>query len=132
MRLEVSGEVAPMNLAVFEADGHGRTYGDVLTAMRKELSAGLAVMNSAHAQLRMEDAERHFERPAITGVVLELEAIPAVRDILRKGDGRAERLKMALGAAARIVMEHRGWKKLGRKTAVGVGEFFKRAERYED
>lgn len=131
MKTDVSGDIAPMGLGVFEADKHGRTYQDVLTECRKELAAGLSVMNSARAQLRMEDSELHHDRPAISGVVKELEEVPGIREVLKKGGTRADRLKMALGTAARLVMEGRGWKKLGKKTAVGVGEFFTRAERYE-
>lgn len=128
---QIDKEAVPINLQVFEADDHGGTFGDILREARNELSAGLKVMNGAEAQRRMEYSELDHERPAIAGLIKELERVDLIRQCLAHRDTRADRLKMALGTAARIVMQGRGWRKTGRKTAVGVGEFFSKAERYE-
>jgi hypothetical protein len=114
----IDRDFVPINLQVFETDDHGCTFGDILRDpdARKALSLGLAIINSAEAQRRL---------------VNQIERVPAVRERLARRNTDADRLKMALGTAVRIVMERRGWRRTGRKSAVGVGEFFSRAERYE-
>lgn len=122
-----------ITLPVFEADDHGCTFGDLLgdPEARKALSLGLAILNSVEAQRCLEHSEDAHERPALSGVVKQIERVPAIRERLARRDVGSDRLKMALGTAVRLVMEGRGWRRTGRKTAVGVGEFFSRAERYE-
>jgi hypothetical protein len=72
-------------------------------------------------QRRMEDSEIHHDRPALAGVVRELESEPAVDRFLASRDPRrAKRLRQAIGVVVRIVMEQRGWKKTGKKGSLGV------------
>ena len=54
---------------------------------------------------RMEEAEVHHDRPALAGVILELETHPLFRDQFQD-----MRFRKALGAMVTFVMMSRGWK----------------------
>jgi hypothetical protein len=63
----------------------------------------------------------HHDRPALAGVVRELEAQPAIDRFLgSQHPRRTKRLRQAVGVLVRIIMERRGWKKTGRKGSLGV------------
>ena len=69
----------------------------------------------------MEDAETHHDRAALSGVVRELEAQPAVDQFLASKDPRrTKRLRQAVGVVVRIIMEQRGWRNTGKKGSLGV------------
>lgn len=121
-----------LSLEEFSGDMQGRTYADVIRSTPAALSNILAILSNPDVQRRLEDAERCHERPALAGAVKEIEADREARRVLcAKDPTRANRLRQATGAAVRIIMEGRGWKKTGRKGSVGVGEYFNKAERYE-
>lgn len=136
----------------FTEDRQGRTFADVLDDPEQPFDDVLAFFDDAERQRRMEDAETHHDRAALSGVVRELEAHPAIDQFLGSKDPRrTKRLRQAVGVVVRIIMEQRGWKKTGRKGSLGVranvvrGEktpgayhntgglafWFLRAERYE-
>lgn len=123
-----------MNLSFvdFCADSQGRTYADVIGRAPKALKEILLVLSGPDSQRRMVDSEIHHDRPALAGVVKTLESRPEVNKVMTGPDKKlAKRLRQATGAAGRIVMEGLSWKKTGRKGSVGVGEFFNKAEHYE-
>jgi hypothetical protein len=69
----------------------------------------------------MEDSEIHHDRPALAGVVRELESQPTVDRFLASQDPRrTKRLRQAIGVVVRIIMDQRGWKKTGKKGSLGV------------
>jgi hypothetical protein len=115
----------------FCQDGQGRTYGDVISGAPKALKELLLLVSEPDRQRRLEWAEEEMDRPALAGVALELGRQPAVAKVLEGEPNFAKRFRQVAGAAVRIVMEGRGWRKTGRKGAVGVGTHFSRAERYE-
>ena len=81
----------------------------------------LAFFNNAERQRRMEEAEIHHDRPALAGVIRELEAQPSIDSFLGTMDPRrTKRLRQAVGVVVRIIMERRGWKKTGKKGSLGV------------
>ncbi|HUT09280.1 MAG TPA: hypothetical protein VMY42_02195 [Thermoguttaceae bacterium] len=81
----------------------------------------LAFFDDAERQCRMEDAETHHDRAALSGVVRELEAQPAIDQFLAlKDPRRTKRLRQAVGVVVRIIMEQRGWRKTGKKGSLGV------------
>ena len=119
--------VLPMTRAVritregFLEDRQGRTFRDVLDDPEQPFDDVLAFFDDAERQRRMEDAETHHDRAALSGVVRELEAHSAVDQFLASKDPRrTKRLRQAVGVAVRIIMEQRGWKKTGRKGSLGV------------
>lgn len=107
--------------AEFLGDRQGRTFSDVLDDPEQPLDDVLAFFDDAERQRRMEDAEIHHDRAALSGVVRELEAQPAVNRFLASEDPRrTKRLRQAVGVVVRMVMEQRGWKKTGKKGSLGV------------
>jgi len=119
--------VLPMSRAVhitrneFLEDRQGRTFADVLDDPEQPLDDVLAFFDDAERQRRMEAAEIHHDRAALSGVVRELEAQPAVDQFLSSKDPRrTKRLRQAIGVVVRIIMEQRGWKKTGKKGSLGV------------
>lgn len=125
--MSVVERVLPMPRAVritgeeFLEDRQGRTFSDVLNDPEQPFADVLAFFDDAERQRRMEDAEIHHDRAALSGVVRELEAQPAIDSFLASKDPRrTKRLRQAVGVVVRIVMEKRGWKKTGKKGSLGV------------
>jgi hypothetical protein len=105
----------------FLQDRQGRTFSDVLDDSEQPFDEVLAFFSDPERQRRMEDSEIHHDRPALAGVVRELEFQPAVDRFLASRDPRrTKRLRQAVGVVVRIVMEQRGWKKTGKKGSLGV------------
>ena len=132
----------------FLEDAQGRTFVDVANDPEQAFDALLEFFNDAVRQCRMEESEIHHDRPALAGVVRELESRPAVNRVLADGQHRkSKRLRQAVGVVVRMIMEARGWQKTGRKGSLGVRAtgnppkpkhntgglalWFIRAERYE-
>lgn len=65
---------------------------------------------------RMEESEIHQDRPALAGVVLELELDEEVRRAAR--GVRPIDFGRGVGAIVQLVLEQRGWRKTGRRGAV--------------
>ena len=119
--------VLPMPRAVritrnkFLEDRQGRTFADVLDDSEQPFDDVLAFFDDPERQSRMENAEIHHDRAALSGVVRELEAQPAIDQFLAtKEPRRTKRLRQAVGVVVRIIMEQRGWRKTGRKGSLGV------------
>jgi len=105
----------------FLDDRQGRTFADVLNDPEQVFSRVLQFFNHGDRQRRMEEAEIHHDRPALAGVVRELEAQPAIDHFLAsEHPRRSKRLRQAVGALVRIIMERRGWRKTGKKGSLGV------------
>jgi hypothetical protein len=105
----------------FLEDPQGRTFSDVLDDPEQPFDEVLAFFSAPDRQRRMEDSEIHHNRPALAGVVRELESQPAIDRFLATEDPRrAKRLRQAVGVVVRMVMQQRGWKKTGRKGSLGV------------
>jgi len=105
----------------FLEDRQGRTFADVLDDSEQPFDDVLAFFDDGERQRRMEDAEIHHDRAALSGVVRELEAQPAVdRFLASKDPRRTKRLRQAVGVVVRIIMEQRGWRKTGKKGSLGV------------
>lgn len=105
----------------FLEDRQGRTFADVLDDSEQPFDGVLAFFDDPERQERMENAEIHHDRAALSGVVRELEAQPAIDQFLASQDPRrTKRLRQAVGVVVRIIMEQRGWKKTGRKGSLGV------------
>ena len=132
----------------FLSDRQGRTFSDVLNDPEQPFDALLIFFNDEGRQKRMEDSEIHHDRPALAGVIRELEAQPEIDAFLSEVHlQRSKRLRQATGVLVRIIMERRGWKKTGKKGSLGVRAksssehpshntgglafWFIRAERYE-
>ena len=105
----------------FLEDRQGRTFSDVLDDSEQPFDDVLTFFNDAQRQRRMEEAEIHHDRAALSGVVRELEAQPSIDRFLgSEAPRRTKRLRQAIGVVVRMIMEQRGWKKTGRKGSLGV------------
>ena len=105
----------------FREDRQGRTFSDVLDDAELPFDDVLAFFNNSERQRRMEEAEIHHDRPALSGVIRELEAQPSIDCFLETQDPRrTKRLRQAVGVVVRMIMKQRGWTKTGRKGSLGV------------
>ncbi len=107
--------------ASFLEDRQGRTFSDVLDDPEQPFDEVLAFFSHPDRQRRMEESETHHDRPALAGVVRELESQPPIdRFLASEHPRRTKRLRQAVGVVVRIVMERRGWRKTGKKGSLGV------------
>ena len=111
----------PITRERFCEDRQGRTFSDVMNDPEQPFDDVLAFFSDSERQRRMEDAETHHDRPALSGVVRELEAQPEIdRFLASKDPRRTKRLRQAVGVVVRIIMQQRGWRKTGKKGSLGV------------
>ena len=106
----------------FLEDRQGRNFFRCFwTTLNNRFDEVLAFFNDSQRQRRMEEAEIHHDRAALSGVVRELEAQPKIDRFLgSQHPHRTKRLRQAVGVVVRMIMEQRGWKKTGRKGSLGV------------
>lgn len=105
----------------FLEDRQGRTFADVLNDAEQPFDQMLAFFDDSDRQRRMEDSEIHHNRPALAGVVRELELLGPVDQFLgTQHPRRTKRLRQVVGVVVRMIMERRGWQKTGRKGSLGV------------
>ncbi len=105
----------------FLADRQGRTFADVFNEPGQVFDQVVEFFQSEDRQRRLEESETHHDRPALAGVVRELESQPAVDQFLgSKHPRHTKRLRQAVGVLVRILMERRGWRKTGKKGSLGV------------
>ena len=105
----------------FLEDRQGRTFADVLNDAGQPFDQILEFFNDKDRQRRMEESEIHHDRPALAGVVRELETLAPVDQFLgQQHPRRTKRLRQIVGVVVRMIMEGRGWKKTGRKGSLGV------------
>ena len=121
----------PLSFDEFCEDSQGRTYTDVTGNVGRAFRTVLALLSRSENIRRMSDSELIQDRPALSGVVVLLEAEADVHRVLVGANvSLANRFRQAVGVAVRILMEQNGWTKTGRKGSVGVGNCFNKAERY--
>lgn len=105
----------------FVNDRQGRTFADVWEDSEQPFDELLEFFSDENRQRRMEEAETHHDRPALAGVVRELESQPAIDEFLAAAHPRrTKRFRQAVGVLVRLIMEGRGWRKTGRKGSLGV------------
>ncbi len=137
-----------VNQQLFLNDPRGKTFADVINDPRQPFQFVLQFFDDADRQQRMVESELHHDRAPLAGVVRELESQPAIDKFLRMAEVRRNtRFRQAIGVLVRIIMEHKGWQRTGRKGSLGVRAagvrrtpahntgglafWFVRAERYE-
>lgn len=115
-------EVAQLSLMQeFSRDRQGRRYTDVVSDTRLSFPAVLGWLEEPERLRRMIESELHHDRPALAGVVRELEARKDVDEFFRTHAGPATtRFRQAVGVAVRILMQSQGWEKTGRKGSLGA------------
>jgi hypothetical protein len=105
----------------FLDDRQGRTFADVLNDSEQPFDDVLEFFNDKERQRRLEESEIHHDRPALAGVVRELESLESIDRFLgQQHPRRTKRLRQVVGVLVRMIMEGRGWRKTGRKGSLGV------------
>lgn len=105
----------------FSQDHQGRTFADVMNDPRIDFNAVLVFFDDLDRQRRMIESEVHHDRPALAGVVRELETLPTVDAFFQNNDAHTtRRFRQAVGVIVRIVMEGHGWRTTGRKGSLGT------------
>ncbi len=104
----------------FLRDSQGAKFRDVTTSLGVVFDAWLAFFSDKNRQRRMEESEIHHDRPALSGVIKELERTSCFEVYLKKdpGPGTA-RGRQAIGVIVRLIMEKLGWKTSGKKGSLG-------------
>ena len=107
--------------AQFRQDRQGRSYGDVFADSRINFSAILTFLDTADCERRLIESEIHHDRPALAGVIRELEAMPDVHDFFRTNDGHTTmRFRQAVGVAVGLLMKKNGWETTGNQALLGT------------
>jgi hypothetical protein len=105
----------------FATDHQGRRFVDVLNDQRISFPAILAFFSDGDVQRRMVESEIHHDRPALAGVVRELEKRLDVHQFFLSNDAHTTtRFRQAVGVVVRIIMENHGWRTTGCKGSLGV------------
>ena len=126
-------------LEQLHADPHAMRYSDVLhtDAARRSLDDLLDFFESPDIVRRMIESELHHNRPALAGVVKDLEtliqkqiAVAIAAGDLNEGPTAMRRNQM-IGVIVRIVMKSNRWEPTGKKGSLaGLSTMFNRGERY--
>lgn len=108
----------------FESDTQGGKYTDVFKG-RKSISSAfdkiIEFLENPDCQRRLRESELHHDRPALAGVIRELESIEEVKSFFEKMDAHdTVRLRQAVGILVRIIMEINGWTTTGKKGSLGT------------
>jgi hypothetical protein len=112
---------ATVTRKAFLEDRQGIKFSDVVNDPEQPFDFVLAFFNDPVRQQRMEDSELHHDRAPLAGVVRELESQPDIdRFLTGIHSRRSTRLRQAIGVLVRMIMEHRGWQKTGKKGSLGV------------
>ena len=104
----------------FLADLTGSRYLDVAKSNPMEFNKTLAFFSNEDRQKRMIDSEIHHLRPALAGVICELENESWFNDFMRYKDGHVNyRLRQVVGVVTRMIMTAYGFKTTGKKGSLG-------------
>jgi hypothetical protein len=107
-------------LSDFENHTEGRRFKDVVNNPDIDWKKCIQWLNDSERQERMLLAERHFDMPAIAGILKELESETMIRDYFDARDTKTtQRLRQAFGLLVKMHMIARGWKTTGKKGALG-------------
>jgi len=109
-----------ITLKNFLDDDQGRRFADVVNDPAVDWPRLIDWLNQPERQARLEMAEVHFDKPALAGVLRELEGEQFVQDYFdTRSLETTQRVKQALGVLAKLHMEALGWSTTGRKGPLG-------------
>jgi hypothetical protein len=137
----------PMTASDFLEDKGGRLFAKVAADPDLDFTGLLGFLQDPARVQRMKDAELHHDRPALAGVVRELES-PANFGgyVASLSPSARQRFNQCVGYIIKLIMLSQGWIPAGRKGALGrrdterpgayvntetsFSRYFIRAERY--
>ena len=104
----------------FLSDPTGARFVDVVDDPRVDFQGWLDFFNDEARQVRMEDSESHHLRPALAGVIRELERTPVFERYFVTNVGeKTARGRQCIGVLVRMIMERRGWRGTGNRGSLG-------------
>ena len=120
-----------MGLTANEFFSHpqGRYFRDLDSGLVDEV---LGFFNDSGRVRRMIESEVHHDRPALYGVIRELNKLPVIKGESLDDAPTHHRRRIAqfVGVVVKVVMEQHGWVPTGHKAALGKDSFISRGERY--
>src|SRR4051794_28850955 len=121
-----------VTLADFLSHPQGRRFLDVVSDTRLSFRRWIEFFNHPARQQRLCDAEVDHLRPALAGVIRELENHPDFRPFLAGHDAAVTRRgRRAIVVLTRLVMEKLGWSRTGRKGPLRhLSSWFARGEHF--
>jgi hypothetical protein len=126
--------IAPVivTLTDFLSHEQGRRFIDVVSDTRLSFRRWIEFFNHPDRQQRMCDSEVDHLRPALAGVIRELENHPDFRPFLAGHDALVtRRARQSVVVLTRLVMAELGWSRTGRKRPLRrLSRWFARAEHF--
>lgn len=104
----------------FASDPQGRRYSDVLKYNPISFTEIIGFFEDPERQRRMVESELHHDRPALAGVIRELERRDDFCFFMGFNGKESTRLRQAIGVLVKIVMSNHGWQGTGKKGSIGV------------
>lgn len=147
----LGGFMFKLTKQAFLGDKQGKKFRRVVEDSRISFDKILLFFNDEARQIRMADSELHQDRPALAGVITELESSEWFGSFFESYDAHTTyRTRQAIGVVVRLIMEGLGWSKTGVKGSLGkrrkvitgdttlgayrnesgISKWFTRAERY--
>ena len=113
----------------FRNDEQGHLFADVIESKEVDFQKVIDFFNDEKILLRMEDSERHHDRPPLAGCIKEFEQLQTVTEFLSKTDAhKTVRFRQAIGVLVKLHMLKRGWRTKGRKGSLGSRDKAKMAK----
>lgn len=134
-----------ITLEDFLSDNQGRRFKDVVDDSRIDFRRIIQFFNQPDIAKRMEDSEVNHKRPALAGVIVELEKIEEVDNFFKSYDSHTTiRFRQAIGVLVKLHMLQLGWTTTNIKGSLGtrnpdekytntegsLSKWFTKAERY--
>jgi hypothetical protein len=107
----------------FLRERQGTMVADVLNDSEQSCDAVLDFFICGGRQGPVQDPETHHEQIPLAGEVQEFEAQPSIDDFFSSEHPHGtKRSRQAVGLAARLSMEHHGWKQTGTTSSLWAFE----------
>lgn len=104
----------------FLSDSQGKKYKDVFNDTRINFSLLIDFFNNPEIIKRLEDSEIHHKRPALAGVIVELEKIPEINIFFTTNDPNTTlRFRQTVGVLVKLHMLQNGWETTNTKGSLG-------------
>lgn len=107
----------------FLQDRQGSAFADVLNDSEQPSDAVIDFSICEGRQRRVQESAIHHDRAPLAEMVREPESQSPINDFFCSNQPQStKRLRQALGVAARLSMEHHGWKETGKRSSLWVFE----------
>jgi hypothetical protein len=110
-----------VTLSDFLSDQQDKRFKDVIEDKRLNFQDVINFFNREDIRKRMEESEANHKRPALAGVIIELENLEVIEKFFTNNDAHSTvRFRQAVGVLVKLHMIELGWKTTGVKGALGT------------